>query len=171
MRSKTFLVSIVCGLIALAIQPASAVAAKPSLAGSWQFTLTPATPPTTTPPVIEIPGLATFTTDGSVIETNGTEFAPNTMSASPVAMSGTPGHGIWQMANVPGSLYIQYISLVVNPDGSLYAQNVTTMIVVLNTKGDQFKGSYTTDQTIGTLTRILASGTVSGQLIPHVPLP
>jgi hypothetical protein len=168
---KTFLVSIICGLVAIAIQPMSAVAAKPTLAGSWQFTLTPTTPPTTTPPVIEIPGLATFTTDGSVIETDGTEFAPSTMSASPVATAGTPGHGIWQMANVPGSLYIEYISLVLNADGSLYAQNVTTMIVVLNTKGNQFTGGYTTDQTIGTLTRVVSSGTVSGRLIPHVPLP
>jgi hypothetical protein len=58
-----------------------------------------------------------------------------------------------------------------NPDGSLYAQNVTTMIVVLNTKSNQFTGGYTTDQTIGTLTRVVSSGTVSGRLIPHVPLP
>ena len=122
MRRKTFLASIVCGLIAIAVQPTSAAAATPSLAGSWQFTLTPTAPPT--PPVIQIPGLATFTTNGSVIETDGSEFVPNPPSTTPINAS-TPGRGIWQTANVPGSLYVEYISLVLNTDGSLFARNVT----------------------------------------------
>lgn len=168
MSRRTFLVSIVCGLIAIAVQPMSAVAATPSLAGSWQFTLTPTAPPA--PPVIQIPGLATFTRDGSIIETDGSEFIPNPASTTPINAS-TPGHGIWQPAPVPGSLYVQYISLVLNADGSLYARNVTTMFLTLNTKGNQFAGSYTTDQLIGGVTKVLSSGTVSGQLIPHVPLP
>jgi hypothetical protein len=41
----------------------------------------------------------------------------------------------------------------------------------LNNKGNQFSGSYTTDQAIGTVTKVLSTGTVSGTLIPHVPLP
>ena len=165
MHTKTLLASIVFGLTAFAPQPMSAAATTPSLAGSWQFTLTPTAPPT--PPVILIPGLVTFTTDGSAIETDGSEFVPNPPSTTP----GTPGHGIWQMGNTPGSLYVEYISLVLNADGSLYARNVTTMLVALNTKGDRFAGSYTTDQVIGTSTTTVSSGTVSGQLIPHVPLP
>jgi hypothetical protein len=60
---------------------------------------------------------------------------------------------------------------VLNADGSLYARNVTTMLVTLNSAGDEFKGSYTTDQLIGAATKTVSSGTVSGQLIPHVPLP
>ena len=168
MRRKTFLASIVCGLIAIAVQPTSAAAATPSLAGSWQFTLTPTAPPT--PPVIQIPGLATFTTNGSVIETDGSEFVPNPPSTTPINAS-TPGHGIWQTANVPGSLYVEYISLVLNTDGSLFARNVTAMFLTLNTKGDQFKGTYTRDQVIGSVTTTVSSGTVSGHLIPHVPLP
>jgi hypothetical protein len=166
MFTKTFLASIVCGLIAIAVQPMSAVAATPSLAGSWQFTLTPTTP---TPPV-EVPGLVTFTTDGSAIETDGLEFVPNPASTTPINGS-TPGHGIWQPGNTPASLYVEYISLVLNTDGSLYGRNVTTMLVSLNSKGNQFSGSYTTTQEVGTITRILSSGTVSGLLIPHVPLP
>jgi hypothetical protein len=170
MRSKMFLASIVCGLIAIAIQPISATAATPNLAGSWQFILTPTAPPTATPPVVEIPGLATFTTDGSVIETDGSEFVPNPPSATPTNSS-TPGHGIWQLANTPVTLYVQYISLVLNPDGSLFARNITTMFLTENSKGNQFTGSYTTDQEMGGATKTLSSGTVSGQLIPHVALP
>ena len=170
MRRKTLLASIVCGLIAIAIQPMSAVAATPSLAGSWQFTLTPTTPPTSTPPIAEIPGLATFTTDGSVIETDGSEFVANSPSATPTNPS-TPGHGIWQLANTPVTLYVQYISLVLNADGSLFARNITTMFLSENSQGTQFSGSYTTDQEAGGVTKTVSSGTVKGQLIPHVPLP
>src|ERR1019366_5943007 len=168
MRRKTFLASIVCGLIAFAFQPMPAAAAAPSLAGSWQFTLTPTAPPT--PPVVPIPGRATVTTDGSVIETDGSEFVPNPPSATPINAA-TPGHGIWQLANTPTSLYVEYISLILNTDGSLFARNVTTMFLALNAKGNQFSGSYTTDQVMGGNTKILSTGTVSGQLIPHVPLP
>jgi len=142
-------------------------AATPSLAGSWEFTLTATTPT----PAVEIPGLATFTTDGSVIETDGSEFAPIPSSTATVKAS-TPGHGIWQLANTPETLYVQYISLVLDADGALYARNVTTMFLTMDTTtGNSFKGTYTTEQTMGTLTRTLSSGTVTGQLIPHLPLP
>jgi len=167
MRTKTFLASIVCGLIAVAVQPMSAAATPPSLAGSWHFTLTPTTPPQ--PPVAQIPGLVTFTKDGSAIETDGSEFVPN--PSTPPVNASTPGHGIWQMANVPGTLYVEYFSLVLNADGSLYARNVTTMFLKLNTKGNQFAGTYTTDQEIDGVTKTVSSGAVSGQLIPHIPLP
>jgi hypothetical protein len=168
MSRRTLLRSIVCGLIAIAVQPMSAAAATPSLAGSWQFTLTPTAPPT--PPVIQIPGLATFTTDGSVIETDGSEFVPNPPSTVPIKAA-TPGHGIWQLANTPVTLYVKYISLVLDADGSLYARNVTSMFLTLNSTGNHFTGAYTTDQEIGGVTKTLSNGTVSGQLIPHVPLP
>jgi len=170
MCSKTLLTSIVCGLIAIAVQPMSAAAATPSLAGSWQFVLTPTSPPT--PPVTQIPGLATFTTDGSVIETDGTEFAISPASGTPAPNAATPGHGIWEPAPVPGSLYVQYISLELEADGALYAKNITTMVVTLNTAGNQFTGSYQTVQAIPAgSTKVVASGKVSGQLIPHNPLP
>jgi hypothetical protein len=169
MSRKTLFAYIVCGLIVIAFQPMSASAATPSLAGSWQFTLTATTPPT--PPVVLIPGLATFTTDGSAIETDGSEFAPSMTATSAAIRPATPGHGIWQLANTPETLYVQYISLVLNADGSLYARNITTMFLTMNAKRNEFTGTYTTDQVIGTLTVVLSSGTVSGQLIPHIPLP
>jgi hypothetical protein len=170
MSKRKLLAYIVCGLIAIAVRPTSAAAATPGLTGSWQFTLTPILPHTGTP-VVPIPGLATFTSDGSVIETDGSEFAINPASTTPVSTVGTPGHGIWEPGNTPISLYVQYFSLVLDPTGALYARNITTMMLSLNTTGNQFSGTYVTDQVIGTETKLLSSGTVTGQLIPHSPLP
>jgi len=171
MHRKLLLASIVCGLISIAVQPLSSAATNlPSLTGSWQFVLTPSTP-STTPPVVPIPGLATFTSNHTVVETDGTEFAtvPPPTAAGPIGAS--PGHGIWQPGNTPTDLYVEFFSLLFNPDGSLYAENVTTMLVTLNAKGNQFQGSYQINQTMGSITRALSSGTVQGRLIPHVPLP
>jgi hypothetical protein len=170
MSSKTLFASILSGLMAIAIQPMSA--ATPSLAGSWQFTLTATTPPSSTTPATETPGLATFTADGSVIETDGSEFAPSVPSSTAEVIKATPGHGIWQLANTPETLFVKYISLLLDADGALYGQNMTTMFLTIDaTTGTTFKGAYTTLQIIGTLTRIVSTGTVSGVLIPHVPLP
>jgi len=169
MRSKAFLASIVCGLIAIAVQPKSAAAATPTLAGSWRFTLTPTVPPTpVVPPVIPIPGLVTFTPNGSTIETDGSEFAP---SPTTTVAAQTPGHGIWENGPTPGSLYVEYISLVLNPNGSLFGENVTTMLVSLSANGRAFMGSYTTVQEANGVTTTVSGGTVSGTLIPKIPLP
>jgi hypothetical protein len=169
MPRKAFFAAIVCGLIAIAVQPMSAGSSTPSLAGSWQFVLTPTSP---TPPVLEIAGLVTFTTDGSAVETDGSELASIPNSSAAVPKTASPGHGIWQLGNTPASLYVEYISLVLNKNGSLFARNVTTMLVALDaTTGTTFTGSYTTDQVIGTVTKTISSGTVNGVLIPHVPLP
>lgn len=169
MSSRTLFALIVCGLIVIAVQPMTAAAATPNLTGSWQFTLTPTTPPT--PPVVVIPGLATFTSDGSVVETDGSEFVAIPPSGTPAARPSTPGHGIWQIGNTPASLFVQYFSIVFQADGALYAKNLTTMFLTLNSKGNQFSGTYTTTQVMGGVTTVLSSGTVSGTLIPHVPLP
>jgi hypothetical protein len=166
MSKRTLFASIACGLIAIAVQPLSA--ASPSLTGSWQLTLTATSPI----PAVQIPGLATFTGDGSVIETDGTEFAVTPSSTTTPEKARTPGHGIWQLANTPETLYVRYISLVLDSDGALYAQNVTTMFLTVDpTTGNTFKGSYMTVQVMGTISKIVSSGTVTGQLIPHVPLP
>jgi hypothetical protein len=168
MSGRTFLATLICGLTAIAVQPLSAAATTPSLAGSWQFTLTPTA---STPTVVPIPGLATFTTDGSVIETDGSEFASIPSSTAAAIKPSTPGHGIWQIGNTPITLFVQYISLVLNPDGSLLGRNITTMLLALNSTGDQFSGTYKTDEVIGSVTTVVSSGTVSGTLIPHVPVP
>lgn len=145
-------------IIAIMAQPAHVQAAGPSLAGSWQFTLTPATPPI---PAIPIPGLATFTTDGSVMETDGAEVANR-----------TPGHGIWQALPTGTNLYVQFISILVNTNGSLRAQNTTTMSVGLDSTGTMMKGTYTS-QIVDPTGHVLqmSAGSVSGNLIPHPKFP
>ncbi|HTQ56633.1 MAG TPA: hypothetical protein VMI94_19335 [Bryobacteraceae bacterium] len=172
MSRKALLAMIVCGLMAVLLQPTSAVAAPPSLAGSWQLTFTPATPPT--PPVVAVPGLATFTSDGSVIETDGTQLAPGVPASNGVPTYGSPGHGIWQLLPSMTGYYISYVSLSVNADGSLSSRSVTvaTVGVVTSTNGTTLSGTYTTTTSgpAGMPPKI-TTGKLTGQLIPHPPLP
>ena len=166
---KKLLVCVFSGLILLALQPLAAQTPSP-LAGSWQINLTPTTPPGT-PPAVPIAGLATFTTDGSVIETDATEVVPM-ITATGTTAYGTPGHGIWQPSPVFGHLFIQFFSLVVNPDTTLNAKKTVTMTVSLNASGTQMSGGYSfvvIDPTGHVIT--MGSGTVSGQKIPHPLLP
>lgn len=172
MSRKTLLVSIVCGLMILLSQSSSAVAATPSLAGSWQLTFTPSAPPA--PPVVVIPGLATFTGDGSAIEVDGTELAPGVPAASGAPTYGSPGHGIWQLLPSMTGYYISYISLVVNADGSLNSRSTTvaTVGVTTSSNGTVLSGTYTTTTTgpAGTAPKT-TTGKLTGELIPHPPLP
>lgn len=159
-----------CGLIALAIQPVLAQTGTPatSLAGSWEFTLTPNTSATSKPP---IPGLATLTTDGSVIETDTSEVVPVPISSGRL-VSGTPGHGIWQPSPVFGSWFIRFTSLMANPNATLHAKRIVTMTVTLNSTGDQFSGGYSFEWVDPTGHAIATgSGTVAGQLMVHPLLP
>jgi hypothetical protein len=172
MFSKTFTASIICGLIVLIAQPKSFAAAKPSLAGSWELTFTPSGPPT--PPVVVIPGFATFTTNGSVIETDGSELAPGPASSNSAATYGSPGHGIWQLSPCLCSFYISYISLTVNASGSLNSKAVTvaTVTAATSTTGTTFTGQYTTTTTgPAGAPPVTTSGTLTGSLIPHPLLP
>ena len=168
MTNRTLLTMTIFGLIALFALPFSVNAAAPSLAGSWQFTLTPTSP---TPPVIPIPGLATFTTDGSMIETDGLEIAvkpPSTASAT----FNSPGHGIWQLGPSLTFFYVQYFSIVANKNGSLNATNNTTMNLTPDSTGTKFTGTYVTElvNPAGMILKT-TSGTVAGTLIPHPALP
>jgi hypothetical protein len=171
MSKKTLIASIICGLFAFLVQPMSLAGASSSLAGSWQITLVPTTPPAS--PTITIPGLATFTTDGSVIETDGAELAPTAASTGAVIF-GSPGHGIWQLLPSRTGFYVQYISVSVDSTGALSATSVTTMTVtpVAATAFTQFTGQYTIVQSDASgLVAKTTSGTIQGQLIPHPKLP
>jgi hypothetical protein len=169
MIRKAILVGMFLGLILLAIQPAVAQFPSPSpLVGSWQLTLTPNNP---TPPVVLIPALATFTADGSVVETDGSEVTPAIVSTVHIVY-GTPGHGIWQPAPAIGNLFIQFISLLVNPNASLHSKRIVTIIGALDSTGNNFKGTYDShvvDPTGHTI--VMSTGTVTGQKIPHPLLP
>jgi|SRR5579863_8616635 len=170
MKRKTILACIFSGLILLASPPVAAQPAPSPLVGSWQLTLTPNTPPPAVP-TVPIPALATFTLDGSVVETDGSEVVPAMASAGKVAF-GTPGHGIWQPAPAIGNLYIQFISLMVNPNASLHAIRNVTIIGALDPTGTIFNGGYTA-QLVAPTGHVITTttGTVAGQKIPHPALP
>src|SRR6476659_5170137 len=116
MKSKLIIALIICGTAFSGVEAQTTT----SLAGSWQLTLT-AAGPTPTPTSSVIHALATFTSDGSVIETDSSEVAPLS-PATTVAVHATPGHGIWQPAPAFGNLFIQFISLQVNSNQSLHAR-------------------------------------------------
>ena len=171
MKSKLVVAAVILVAVIVGMRPLAAQ--TPSLAGSWQLTLTPSPNPNPTPGVIEpvILALATFTTDGSVIETDSSQVAAIASSVRNIR-AGTAGHGIWQPAPVPGNLFIQFISLIVNPNGTLYLQRKVTIAGAMDPSGNNFSGSYSFTLTnpiggfVGT-----GSGTVAGQRIPHPPLP
>jgi len=169
MKRRAILIGMFLSLILLAIQPAAAQFPSTSpLVGTWQLTLTPNSP---TPPVVPIPALATFTADGSVVETDGSEATPAMVSRLHIVY-GTPGHGIWQPAPAIGNLFIQFISLMVNPNASLHARKIVTIIGALDSTGDNFKGTYDShvvDPTGHTI--VMSTGAVTGERIPHPLLP
>src|SRR5208337_3061546 len=127
-----------------AIQPllAQSSPTSSSLAGSWEFTLTPTPGPMANPVAIHIGGLATFTADGSVVETDTTEVVPVLTGPGKPTVYGTPGHGIWQPSPAIGSWFVRFTSLVANPNGTLYAKRILSMTVMLNASGNQFSGGY-----------------------------
>jgi hypothetical protein len=138
-----------------------------SLAGSWQLILSPSS--SVTEPVVH--ALATFTADGSTIETDTSQVG-TVASSVRLSRPATAGHGIWQPAPVPGNLFIRFISLLVNPNGSLYAQKTVTITGAMDSSGNNFTGSYsyTITNPIGGFVGG-GSGTVTGERIPHPLLP
>jgi hypothetical protein len=172
MKRKLVLTCMSFGLILAAVQSLAAQATNPpSLAGSWQLTLIPASPPASVPPVAPVPSLATFTSGGSMVETDATEVVPM-MIAAGTTVYGTPGHGIWQPGPAVGNLFIQFISLLVNQNATLHAKKIVTITGALDSTGNQFSGNYSfrlVDPTGRVITT--GSGTVTGQRIPHPLLP
>jgi hypothetical protein len=116
--------------------------------------------------------LATFTTDGSVIETDTSEVVPIQPSAGGPVLRGTPGHGIWQPSPVFGQLFVSFTSLIVNPNATLRAKRILTMNLALNAAGDQFSGGYSVE-IVDPAGHALSTGTgtVKGQLMVHRQLP
>ena len=151
-----------CALM-LFINPPRATAqnvrTKPSLVGSWEFTVEPDSGHSAEH---EIAGLATFTSDGTVIETD----------TSQAAFHVTSGHGIWQPGPAIGTLFVRFTNLAATPEGKLHTKRIVTLTVELNSTGDRFNGGYsfevidTSGRTIET-----GSGSITGELMVHPLLP
>ena len=168
---KGLLLSCICFGVALAGTQflVAQITTSPSLARSWEMTLVPLLPPD--PAMFPIPGLATFTSDGSVVETDSTEVIP-TINSIGATIYGTPGHGIWQPGPAVGNLFIQFVSFLVNHNETLHAKRTVTMTGRLDSTGNQFSGNYSFEvvdpsgRVIGT-----GSGSVTAQKIAHPLLP
>src|SRR6478672_6165491 len=165
MRGKLLFACMSFGLSLSAVEPVAAQATNlPSLAGSWQLTLTPVSP--TASVLVRVAALATFTSDGSVIETDATEVVP--MAVEGTAVYGTPGHGIWQPGPAVGNFFIRFISLLVNSNTTLHAKKIVTITGALDSTGNHFSGNYDfelVNPAGHVITR--GSGTITGQKIPH----
>ena len=168
MSPKSFFSVRVLILIFILVGCSFSQSALPSLAGSWEFRLTPN--PNATGSTAVVPGLATFTTDGSVIETDSSEVISGQILPDTFA---TPGHGIWQPGPAIGNLLVQFTSIVTNSDSSLRAKKIYTMTVRLTAKGTQFRGAYIFELVNPNGQHGLGSGsgTVTGQLMVHPLLP
>jgi len=169
MRGKLLLAWLCFGLSLSAVQPVAAQAANlPSLAGSWQLAFTPLSPTASVP--VRVAGLVTFTSDGSVIETDATEVVP--MMFEGTAVYGTPGHGIWQHGPAISNFFIQFISLLLNQNETLHAKKIVTITGSLDSTGNHFRGSYSYELVNPrNVVIVTGSGTVTGQKIPHPLLP
>jgi hypothetical protein len=176
MSKKMLSTCVLCGLILLAIPSGRAQSGTlaSGLVGSWELTLMPDAG--NAPKAIS--GLATFTSDGTVIETDTSETTSMPVSAQldtgreRVAVFGTPGHGIWQPSPVFPYLFIRFTNLFANPDSTLHSKKIVTMTVKLNTTDDQFSGSYSFVVLDPTGHAIMpGSGTVRAQLMAHPFLP
>jgi len=145
---------------------ASALAATtPPLVGSWEFTVTPATPAATPAAALSLEGLATFTSDGTVIETDTGELV----------ILASPGHGIWQNGPIPppaGYQYVKFTSLIPNANGTLHSKRIVTMLITVNSAGTQFTGSWEYE-VVNPKGTVLSTGsaTVTGELMVHPLLP
>ena len=148
-------------IIFAAVNSMVAQTTGPTLVGAWEFTATLESG--THAPAPSVEGLATFTSDSTVIETD-------TMS---ILGRVSPGHGIWQRGPIPGGyFFVRFMNLRPNPNGTLHTKQTVTMFLTVNSSGDQFSGPYEiqlvnpSGDTIST-----SRGTVNGKLIAHPLLP
>jgi hypothetical protein len=170
MKHVLLIVSLSVALILSGSQRlASQTTNSASLAGSWQLTLS--TISATVRAAAPTRGLATFTADGSLVETDSAEASPVAVTARG-ASAESPGHGIWQPGPALGTYYAQFINLLVTPNGVFQGKKTVTITVTLDATGNHFAGSYQY-QTTGPAGEITGngSGAITGDRMVHPLLP
>lgn len=104
------------------------------LVGSWRATFTPVPgDPVQFPP---LPALFTFTSDGTLVETDGGSLVPF------MDTFGSPGHGVWRKVG-NRRFELKNIILVVNSDGTLFLTGTIRLTVRVSANGDSFQGGGT----------------------------
>lgn len=164
------------GLMAVSFQPLAAAQldavgkTTSPLVGSWKFTLNPTT---TTPPIpAATPGLITFTSDGTAIETDGLEVAPRPGASTTTPVTyGTPGHGAWGPGPDATGYAVSVVSLAVSPNGALHSTNTYLFLLNLDSTGNQFSGTFGLSETLPGGQTVTISGNVTGEKITAPLLP
>lgn len=104
------------------------------LVGSWRATFTPVSgDPAQFPP---LPALFTFTSDGTLVETDGGSLVPF------MGTFGSPGHGVWRSLG-KHRFELKNIILVVNSDGTLFLTGTVHLTLRVSADGNSFQGNGT----------------------------
>ena len=122
---RSFALVFALTLLAGALAAQSDTARNPII-GTWEISFySSANPPAFKP----IPGLITFTSDGTVIESDGGEVAP---TSTPVGTQyGTTGQGVWQDEGEKG-IHMKLIEIFANSDNTLGARGVLRFALQVN---------------------------------------
>ena len=108
------------------------------IVGSWKINfVSPTNPPQFQP----IPGVITFTSDGTVVESDGGEVAPTVIPGVPTQY-GTAGHGVWKRRE-DGEVVLKLIEIFVFGNNTLSATGTLKFRLKLDEDDDAFFGSGT----------------------------
>jgi hypothetical protein len=120
-----------------------------ALVGAWTANFLSVDNPPSFPP---IPVLITFTSDGTLIEGDGSQVVPIPPPPDTAQIFGTTGHGVWHF--VSGNRFtIKFIQFGVNSDSSLAAQGTLEFSLELDGARNTFHG-------VGTFKFVDGSGNV-----------
>jgi hypothetical protein len=123
------------------------------IVGTWKIMfVSPTKPPQFQP----IPGVITFTSDGTVLESDGGEVAPTVIPGVPTQY-GTTGQGVWRCEG-DGDFLLKIIEVFVFGDNTLSATGTLKFKIKLNADGDYFSGPGTF-KFVDPKGSLLASGT------------
>jgi hypothetical protein len=98
----------------------------------------------------------TFTSDGTVVESDGGEVAPTVIPGLPTQY-GTAGHGVWKCGE-DGEVTLKFIEIYVFPNNTLSATGTLKFTIKLDADGDAFAGPGTF-KFVDPNGNVLASGT------------
>jgi hypothetical protein len=123
------------------------------IVGAWKINfVSPANPPQFQP----IPGVITFTSDGTVVESDGGEVAPTVIPGVPTQY-GTAGHGVWKRRD-DGEVVLKIIEVFVFGNNTLAATGTLKFTLKMDEDDDAFFGSGTFEF-VDPNGNVLASGT------------
>jgi hypothetical protein len=107
------------------------------IVGAWKINFVSQTSP---PQFQPIPGVITFTSDGTVVESDGGEVAPTVIPGVPTQY-GTAGHGVWKRRE-DGEVVLKLLEIFVFGNNTLSATGTLKFRLKLD-DDDAFFGSGT----------------------------